>query len=111
MTSAAALATRAVRVPDPTLLHRASRLRRWTVLAGPPLVYFLTAAYLYSGFLANPNRVAPGGPDGVLYCWYFGWVEHAVTHLQDPFFSTAMNYPHGVNLMWNTAVLMLALLA
>jgi hypothetical protein len=37
-------------------------------------------------------------------------MAHAVSHLQNPFFSTAMNWPHGVNLVTNTATPLLGVL-
>src|SRR5262249_48066024 len=84
------------------------RLSRWTPYVVPPLLYALMAAYLFSRFLAHPTRGVPGGADGVIYAWYFEWVEQAFVHLHNPFFSDAMNSPVGVNVMWNTAVFALA---
>lgn len=74
----------------------------------PPLLYLLASAYNYSRFLAHPTRGVPGGADGVIYSWYFEWIEQSVIHLHNPFFSPAMNAPLGVNVMWNTSLLALA---
>lgn len=87
-----------------------SRWARIAVLFGPPLVYAAIAAGYFSTFLQHPRRGVPGGADGILYTWYFEWVEKSVVHLHNPFVSHAMNAPYGLNLMWNTAVLLLALL-
>lgn len=38
-------------------------------------------------------------------------MAHAVSHLQNPLFSTAVNFPHGLNLMTNTATPLLGVLA
>jgi hypothetical protein len=33
--------------------------------------------------------------------WFLAWTPHALAHLENPFFSQHINYPGGVNLMWN----------
>jgi hypothetical protein len=64
---------------------------------------------LYSRFLAHPTRGVPGGPDGILYIWYFESVQHSLAHLSNLFISSGMNAPTGVNLMWNTSLFGVAL--
>src|SRR5437588_7423096 len=32
--------------------------------------------------------------------WYLGWTPHALAHGLDPFFTTQIGSPAGVNLMW-----------
>ena len=54
--------------------------------------------------------MSSGGPDGILYGWFFQSVEHSLAHGQNPFISSAMNAPTGVNLMWNTAVILAAVI-
>jgi hypothetical protein len=83
-------------------------LSRWTPRLLPPLLYALAAAYYYSRFLAHPTRGVPGGADGVIYTWYFEWVDQAFVHLHNPFVSPALNAPTGVNVMWNTALFAMA---
>ncbi len=83
-------------------------LSRWAPRLIPPLLYALTAAYYYSRFLAHPTRGVPGGADGVIYTWYFEWVEQAFIHFHNPFISSALNAPTGVNVMWNTAIFAIA---
>jgi hypothetical protein len=36
--------------------------------------------------------------------WFLSWVPFAVTHGQNPLVSDYVDYPAGVNLMWNTAL-------
>jgi hypothetical protein len=43
--------------------------------------------------------------------WFLGWIPHAIAHGTNPLFSTAINYPYGVNLMWNTSSPLLAILS
>lgn len=83
-------------------------LSRWAPYVVPPLIYALLAGYYFSRFLAHPTRGVPGGADGVIYAWYFEWVEQAFLHLHNPLFTNAINSPDGVNVMWNTAVFALA---
>lgn len=33
---------------------------------------------------------------------WLAWVPHAIGHLQNPLFASAVDYPHGVNLTWDT---------
>ncbi len=96
------------RKPPVEPVRRTRVLSEWTPLIVPPLAYALAAAYYFSRFLAHPTRGIPGGADGIVYAWYFEWVEQAFVHLHNPFFSDAINAPAGVNVMWNTAVFALA---
>jgi hypothetical protein len=93
---------------DPPASVWAGRMSRWAPYVVPPLIYALLATYYFSRFLAHPTRGVPGGADGVIYAWYFEWVEQAFLHLHNPFFTDAINSPNGVNVMWNTAVFALA---
>ncbi|HXZ83262.1 MAG TPA: hypothetical protein VED84_05890 [Acidimicrobiales bacterium] len=43
--------------------------------------------------------------------WFFAWMFHALGHGINPFTTTAMNYPYGVNLADNTLMPLLGLLA
>ncbi len=40
------------------------------------------------------------------YTWFLAWVPFAIGHGLDPLVSNYVNYPGGVNLMWNTSVLL-----
>ncbi|OBJ58509.1 hypothetical protein [Mycobacterium asiaticum] len=42
--------------------------------------------------------------------WYLGWTPHALANGLDPFFTTQIGAPTGVNLMWNTPMTLLGLL-
>jgi len=42
--------------------------------------------------------------DPPLFMWFLRWTPHALAHGQNPLFTHHMNYPDGVNLMWNTAI-------
>ncbi len=42
--------------------------------------------------------------DQALFEWYLAYGAHALTHLQNPFFTHLLNVPDGVNLAVNTAI-------
>ena len=86
------------------------RLASWTPRLAAPLIYAGLSAYGYGAFLANPRGSLPGAQDGLLYAWYFTWIEHSVVHLHNPFVSNALNAPYGFNVMWNTSLFLIALL-
>ncbi len=86
------------------------RRGRVLLVVGPIVVWFGAALYEYSAFVRHPAIGVPGGPDGILYAWYFQSVSHSLGHGHLPFVTTAMNAPTGVNLMWNTSVILPAVL-
>ena len=47
-----------------------------------------------------------GAGDADEYSWFLSWVPFALGHGLNPLLSTYVNYPTGVNLMWNTSVLL-----
>ncbi len=71
------------------------------------------AAYLYFGAYVLENLLrshgtgylSQGVQDQQAFEWYFAATAHNVAHLSNPLFSTLQNYPSGVNLMANAAVL------
>jgi hypothetical protein len=90
-----------------------SRIRRielrWVLIA---LSYIAGAAALYWQFPVISHNRIPLGPvgDQVQQVWFLAWPAHAITHFQNPFFSTAMNYPSGINMVTNTTMLGLGVL-
>ena len=48
------------------------------------------------GFYTDPQQ----------FMWFLGWAQFAATHFHNPFVSTYVNYPYGVNLLWNTSILL-----
>lgn len=61
----------------------------------------------YFGALRSPARSWSGGFwDPQQMMWFLGWAAHALTHGDNPFTSTYLLYPHGLNLMWNTSILL-----
>jgi len=38
--------------------------------------------------------------------WFLGWQPFAIIHGHNPIFTNYIDYPGGVNLMWNTSALL-----
>lgn len=75
-------------------------------------VYVLGALLLTAGAWAAPTaRWAGICCDQQQAIWFLAWTPYALTHGLDPFFTTLIGWPDGVNLMWNTATPILGLLA
>lgn len=73
--------------------------------------------YLALGFLLWMHAWAEGATthtlcgcgDPALFLWFFQWPATALAHGQNPFFSTALFHPHGINLLSQTSVTGLSL--
>ena len=62
----------------------------------------------------------PGDPHAIMNCvcgdnvqapWFLGYVPWAILHGHNPFFTTYLDYPRGANLITNTSVPLLGVLA
>ena len=70
------------------------------------------AAYLVLGFVLWVHAWAEGATthtlcgcgDPALFLWFFQWPATALAHGQNPFFSTALFHPTGINLLAQTSV-------
>ncbi len=60
-------------------------------------------------FVRHPSHGVVGGPDGVLFAWFLQSVEHSLAGGHSPFISPGMNAPAGVSLMWNTSLILPAI--
>ena len=92
-----------------------ARPRRWT--SGRRggltafLVYLLGAVILTIGAWSDPTSGWAGSCcDQDQTIWYLGWTPHALANGLDPFFTSQIGAPDGVNLMWNTPMTLLGLL-
>jgi hypothetical protein len=66
---------------------------------------------LYGVEIFNNSRiVGQANGDQVQEVWFLAWPAHALPHLMNPFQSTAMNHPWGVNLLTNTSMPLLGFL-
>ncbi|MBQ1028044.1 hypothetical protein [Micromonospora sp. C95] len=84
---------------------RRRRLRPRTpdlaVVAG----YLALASWLTSRQWGRPDRLFHQAGDQILFEWMLAHAARAVTGLENPLWSEALNAPGGVNLMANTSVL------
>jgi hypothetical protein len=79
-------------------------LGRAAAIAGPPATYLAGAVALFHSAWRHPFTTAIGdGGDTFQNVWWLAWMAHALTHGINPFFTTYMDYPAGVNLLWNTS--------
>jgi hypothetical protein len=94
---------------EPLVPTRARPLsgRRTVTLAG---VYYLLAAFALTLWLwRDPaSRTVAGNPnDADQFAWFFRYDATAIVHWHLPaLVTTAMNAPQGVNVMWNTFMLL-----
>ena len=88
--------------------------RRRLAWAGSPAAitiycYILGAVYVTSRLLSSPATLRQNGDveDVNQATWFMRYTATAVQHFRLPALMTAaMNAPHGVNLMWNTSLLL-----
>ena len=52
------------------------------------------------------TSIGSGGGDGALMMWFLQWTPHALDHGLNPLFTDHINVPEGVNVMWNTSLLL-----
>jgi len=92
---------------------RHSAVRSWVVRHPGLLVFlvYLAAAVALNwrlwGGLGTMSAVGDPGPaDNQLMAWFMRYTAEALAHGHLPaLVTTAMNAPHGINLMWNNSVL------
>ncbi|MGC8472107.1 MAG: hypothetical protein ACP5PM_07435 [Acidimicrobiales bacterium] len=78
---------------------------------GAAVAYSAAAILLYHRVLFAPTASLPGCNcgDQAQEVWFLRWPLYAVSHGLNPFFSTWMNYPKGINLAVNTSSPLLGL--
>ncbi|HEX6492035.1 MAG TPA: hypothetical protein VF112_00915 [Candidatus Dormibacteraeota bacterium] len=70
----------------------------------------LAVALLSSTWFAGESRWVGVETDPPLFMWYLRWTPYALTHGHTPLLTTHLQYPQGANLMWNTSIVVPALL-
>jgi hypothetical protein len=97
-----------IAAPPAAAGHRRGHRDRWAV--GLILACYLLAAAVVTWHLwADPAaRTVAGNPnDADLFAWFLRYDATAVAHGRLPALVTAaMNAPQGINLMWNTSILL-----
>ena len=64
--------------------------------------YVIVSLWLLRSVLSHVStRTTYPSLDASLLIWASGWVAHAVTHVENPFYSSYVFAPHGLNLLAN----------
>ena len=100
---------RAVALPVPETNDRRrlpGAVRRGLVFGGAGLLYLAMAIGVFATIWFTPGAPASTalgvGGDPQLAIWFLRWQGFALTHGQNLVFTTYLDAPQGVNLMWNT---------
>ena len=73
--------------------------------------FFLLTIWLFRDAWRSPTTTWVGGPgDPPFFMWNLKWLPQALLEGRNPLFTRHLNFPDGVNLMWNTTVPLPALL-
>ena len=83
-----------------------NRTLRWELLAVFAISLLLSIALFHKVWSWPFSTLIGGAGDSDEYTWFLAWVPFAIRHGLDPLVSNYVNYPGGVNLMWNTSVLL-----
>ncbi|MBB2935690.1 hypothetical protein FHX82_002744 [Amycolatopsis bartoniae] len=89
-----------------------SRRRRWTRADSIAALFFVLAAFvIYAGLWVNlgSGYLYNSAQDQNMWEWFFETTAQSVWHWQNPLESVLQNYPDGVNMMANTAMLGLSI--
>ncbi|MGA8724718.1 MAG: hypothetical protein WB565_06730 [Acidimicrobiales bacterium] len=93
----------ALGAPAPIRVAGSSR-HRATLLAAGGYLGLAIALWSHVWTSRPASTTTCGCGDSSLFTWFLAWPATALAHGLDPFFTTAMGYPHGVNLLANTSV-------
>jgi hypothetical protein len=77
----------------------------WRALVIAGCGYLLLAILVWWNVWTNhpTSTTVCGCGDPSMFTWFLEWPAYAIAHGLNPFYSTAMGYPHGVNLLANTS--------
>lgn len=83
-------------------------IRRW---APATVAYVLCSLWLTRGVWRHPTTRWIGvHGDPQAFMWWLQWVPHAIRHGLNPLHPTVVQYPEGINALWNTSILLPSLL-
>jgi hypothetical protein len=78
----------------------------WELLAVFAVALVLSIALFHRAWVWPFSTLIGSAGDADEYTWFLAWVPFSIGHGLDPLLSNYVNYPGGVNLMWNTSVLL-----
>jgi hypothetical protein len=74
-------------------------------------LYVALAVLLFAGAWADPFHEVPGDPsDSALWLWFLRWFPFSIEHGLNPFVTNYIDYPSGVNLLWNGSMPLIGVL-
>ena len=76
------------------------------------LLFLGLAMWMYAPAWSSPTTTTLAGGDGdtAIFLWFLRWTPFALEHGHDLLVTHHLNYPDGVNLMWNTSLVLPGLL-
>ena len=87
----------------------ATQSRAWssaTIGAAFAAYLALSVVMWWNAWTTHPTSVTTCAcGDASLFLWFLEWPAYAITHGHNPFYSTALFHPVGINLLSNTSVL------
>ena len=68
-------------------------------------IYLLLALFMWwNVWTSHPTATTTCGcGDSAKFTWFFGWTAHAIAHGLNPFYTTYLYHPHGINLLADTS--------
>ena len=87
------------------------RWRPWMTLVAAGVVYLVVgfALWVHAWVDGATTHTLCGCGDPALFLWFFQWPATALAHGENPFYSTALFHPGGINLLAQTSVTGLSL--
>jgi hypothetical protein len=96
-------------MPRPGPRHRRPR-RAWPAAAAVVLVYLILGIVLFwHAWSTDPAINVQLGGDDWRNVWFLQWTQWAILHGHNPLYSTAANYPVGVNILINAGAPLLGI--
>ena len=96
------------RPPATSRCYRVLRSTAWVFLVYLGLSVLLN---LHAWTAGPSDRAQAAGGDVAIFVWSLRWAAYALVHGHNLFYSNWVNYPGGVNLLNNTTVLLLGIIA
>jgi len=91
-------------------LRQAGRRLGRRLRPGPQLLFLLLfcglAVWMFAPAWRSPTTMTLEGGEGdpAIFIWFLRWVPYAIAHGHELLVTHHLNYPDGVNLMWNTSL-------
>ncbi len=94
------------RVDRPSAHSRPHPPRRWVPYAVGGGIYLVLSIAVWWHLWSHPTSTTTCGcGDAALTLWVLNWPAYALAHGHNPFFSTALFYPSGINMAPNSLAL------